>query len=128
MKRSILLAAALLAAPAFAQPARPITTAEFVAKAEPLMKKSMVSLMFSSDAKRLMGQLDAAAKATRAQQETDVAAGRKPAACLPAKGKAKVDARELIAHLKAMPAVEQKRSLQAGFTSYAARKYPCPKA
>ena len=125
MRKSILLFATLVAAPAIAQPAPPITTAEFVAKAEPLMKKSMVSLMFSSETKRLMGQLDAAAKATRAKQEADVAAGRKPAACLPSKGKAKVDARELIAHLKALPSAEQARSLQAGFTSYAARKYPC---
>ena len=125
--RSIALAAAvLLASPAIAQ--QVMTSGEFVAKAEPLMKKSMVSLMFSSEAKKLMHELDTAAKATRARQEADLAAGRKPATCLPAKGKAKVDARELIAHLKALPPEEKARSLQAGFSSYAARKYPCPKA
>ncbi len=128
MRNSTLLIAALLAAPALAKPARPMTSAEFVARAEPLMKKSMVSLMFSSEAKQLMRELDAAARATRARQEADVAAGRRPAACLPAKGKAKVDARELIAHLKALPPAERALSLQAGFTSYAARKYPCPAA
>jgi hypothetical protein len=128
VRQSILIAVALLAGPATAQSARPITTAEFVARAEPLMKKSMVGLMFSSEAKKLMGELDAAAKATRAKQEADLAAGRRPAACLPAKGKARVDARELIAHLKTLPPPERARSLQAGFTSYAARKYPCPKA
>ena len=128
MRQVRLFAAVLLAGPALAQPARPVTSGEFVARAEPLLKKSMVSLMFSSEAKKLMGELDAAAKATRRKQEADVAAGRKPAACLPAKGKAKVDARELIAHLKALPPAEKARSLQAGFTSYAARKYPCPQA
>jgi hypothetical protein len=128
VKASIIAAAALLAGPATAQPARPITSAEFVARAEPLMKKSMVSLMFSSEAKSLMRQLNAAAAATRAKQEADVAAGRKPAACLPPKGKAKIDARDLIAHLKSLPPADKARSLQAGFTSYAARKYPCPAA
>jgi hypothetical protein len=128
VRASIIVAAVLFAGPALAQPARPISSAEFVARAEPLMKKNMVSLMFSSEAKQLMRQLDAAATATRARQEADVAAGRKPAACLPPKGKAKVDARELIAHLKSLPPVEKARSLQAGFTSYAARKYPCPAA
>jgi len=128
VRNSILFVAALLAAPAMAQSAQPMTTGEFVTRAEPLMKKSMVSLMFSAEAKKLMQELDAAAKATRAKQETDLAAGRKPAACLPAKGKAKVDARELIAHLKTLPPGEKARSLQAGFTSYAARKYPCPRA
>ena len=127
MRQSILIAAALLAAPALAQSPKPMTSGEFAAKAEPLMKKSMVSLMFSSEAKKLMGELNSAALATRAKQEADVAAGRKPATCLPAKGKAKVDARELIAHLKAMPPAQKNQPLQAGFTSYAARKYPCPK-
>lgn len=128
MRHSPLFIAALLAAPAAAQPAPPMTSAEFVARAEPMMKKSMVSLMFSGEAKRLMKELDAAARATRARQEADLAAGRKPAACLPAKGKAKVDARELIAHLKSLPPAQRALSLQVGFTSYAARKYPCPGA
>ena len=125
MRSLAVIAAALFVSPAIAQ--QVMTSAEFVTKAEPMMKKSMVSLMFSSDAKKLMQELDTAAKATRARQEADIAAGRKPATCLPAKGKAKVDARELIAHLKALPPAERARSLQTGFASYAARKYPCPK-
>lgn len=126
--RLTILIPAMLVFTGVARAAQPMTTADFVARAEPLMKKSMVSLMFSSEAKKLMTELDAAAKATRAKQDADVAAGRKPAACLPAKGKAKVDARELIAHLKALSPTEKARSLHAGFASYAARKYPCSKA
>ena len=124
----ICLALAAAAAPALGQPARPITIGEFVAAAEPMMKKSMASLMFSSEAKRLMREVGAAAEATRAQQEADRAAGRRPATCLPPKGQAKVDARQLIAHLKALPQAEKARSFRSGFTDYAARKYPCPKA
>ena len=125
MRISILIIAAALASPASAQ--RPITNAEFVARAEPMLKKNMASLMFSSEAKKLMRALDAAAKATRAKQEADRAAGRKSAMCLPAQGKAKIDARQLIAYLKRLPAAEQSRSLNDGFASYAARQYPCAK-
>jgi hypothetical protein len=123
----ICVALAAVAAPALGQPARPITIGEFVAKAEPLMKKSMASLMFSSEAKGLMRELGAAAEATRAQQEADRTAGRKSATCLPPKGKAKVDARELIAHLKVLPPADKARSFRWGFVNYAAIKYPCPK-
>ena len=117
-----------LAAPVTAQQARPMTTAEFLARAEPLMKKSTVSLMFSAEAKRLMKEFGAAAEATRAAQDAAVAAGRKPATCLPPKGKAKVDSRELIAYLKNLPAAQKAQSFRAGFSNYAASKYPCPKA
>ena len=120
------LIAVALIAPAAAQ-APQLTSAQFVARAEPRMKKSMVSLMFSSEAKKLMGELGAAAQATRARQDADRAAGRKPATCLPPKGKAKVDARELIAHLKALPPAEQQQSFRSGFAGFAARKFPCPK-
>ncbi len=126
--KTVAICFALVATPALAQQGPPITIAEFVAKAEPMMKKSMASLMFSSEAKRLMREVGAAAEATRARQDADRAAGRRPATCLPPKGKAKVDARELIAHLKALPPAEKSRSFRAGFANYAAQKYPCPKA
>lgn len=121
-----MIIAAVLASSADAQ--QPITNAEFVARAEPMLKKSMASLMFSSEAKKLMRALDTAAKAARAKQEADRAAGRKSTMCLPPKGKAKIDARQLIAYLKTLPPTEQSRSLDEGFASYAARKYPCPKS
>lgn len=125
MRVSVMIIAAVLASPAVAQ--QPITNCEFVARAEPMLKKSMASLMFSSEAKKLMRALDTAAKAARAKQEDDRAAGRKSAMCLPPQGKAKIDARQLIDYLKSLPPAEQSRSLDEGFASYAARKYPCPK-
>ena len=126
MRVAVMMISAVLASPAAAQ--QPITNAEFVARAEPILKKSMASLMFSSEAKKLMRALDTAAKAARAKQEADRAAGRRSAMCLPPQGKAKIDARQLIAYLKSLPPAEQSRSLEEGFASYAARKYPCPKA
>ena len=127
-KLIILILATVLAVPAAAQTPRPITTAEFLARAEPLMKKSKVTLMFSSEAKTLMAAVGAAAKATRARQDADRAAGRKPAMCLPPQGKAEIEAGALIAYLKGLPPAEQSRSLNDGFAGYAARKYPCPKS
>lgn len=128
MRTLAFVLAAALSAATVAQPARPMTSAEFLSRAEPLLKKNMVSLMFSSEAKKLMNEVGAAAQATRKQQDVDRAARRQPATCLPAKGKAKVEAQELIAHLKSLTPAEKSRSFQSGFASYAARKYPCPKA
>jgi len=120
--------AAMALAPTAWAAAPAITNAEFVRRAEPLMKKSMATLVFSAEARRLAKEFDAAAQAVRAQQEADVAAGRKPATCLPPKGKAKVDFRALMAHLRTLPAAEQQRSFRSGFAGYAAWKYPCPGA
>ena len=124
--RALMAIGLVLALPTSALAAPPLTIAEFVQRAEPLMKKSMASLVFSAEARKLMKEFGAAAEAVRTRQEADLAAGRKPATCLPPKGKAKVDARELIAHLRAIPAAEQQHSFQSGFAGFVARKYPCP--
>lgn len=126
MRILIALSVALASTAGAAAPV--ISNAEFVRRAEPLMKKSMATLVFSGEARKLMKEFESAAQAVRGQQEADLAAGRKPATCLPAKGKAKVDFRELMTHLRTLPAAEQQRSFRSGFAGYAARKYPCPRA
>jgi hypothetical protein len=112
------------AMPALAAP-RQITAGEFLAKAEPMLKKSKVSLMFSSEARKLVGVLGQAAQNNRTRLDADKAAGRKIDTCLPEKGKAKVNANELLAHIKAMPPAQKALSFDAAFASYTAKKYPC---
>ena len=126
MRHIVLVAVALSAAamPALAAD-RALTNAEFVRRATPLMKKSPASLVFSGEARRLMKEIGAAGDAVRARQESDLATGRKPATCLPAKGKARMDARELLQHLRELPADQQQQSFRSGFASFAARKFPC---
>jgi hypothetical protein len=123
-----MIAAALIAAgaaPAAAHAAQAITAGEFLARAEPLLKKSKVALIASSDARELMRILGDTARKNRERLDADRAAGRAVAACLPPKGKASVDARELIAYLRAIPAGQRGQSFDQAFAGYAARKYPC---
>lgn len=124
--RMVVMAAALvlgLAAPASASGS--ISAGEFLAQAEPLMKKSKASLLFSGDARRLMRLLGDTAQKNRAQLEADRAAGRPVTTCLPPKGKAQINAAELLAHLRALPAAQRAQSFERAFAGYTARKYPC---
>lgn len=102
-----------------------MSAGEFLARAEPLLKKSKMSLVFSKQARRLMAVLGEAAQHNRARLDADRAAGRRVDTCLPEKGKAKVNANDLLAHIRAMPPAQKAQSFDAAFASYTARKYPC---
>lgn len=128
MKSLVLLPALLVAAAApagAAQPA-PISAGEFLERAEPLIKKNKVSLVFSGEARRLLAIVGGTAQRNRAQLDADRAAGRKVTTCLPPQGKAAVDAKELLAYLRGLPPAQKARSFDAAFAGYVAKKYPCP--
>ena len=116
---SILIAFALAAS------SRAMTAGEFLSRAEPLLKQSKMTLLFSSDARMLMGVFGDAADHARARFDADRAAGRPVAACLPPKGKASVNVNELLAYIRSLPTAERAKSFDAAFAGYAARKYPC---
>lgn len=126
MGRSFILALGLLAiaGPALAAD-QPMTAGQFLARAEPLLKKSKMSLMFSGEARKLVAILGQAAQNNRKRLDTDKAAGRKLDTCLPETGKAKVNANDLLAHIRAMPPAQKAQSFDSAFASYTARKYPC---
>ena len=112
-----------LAAPAVAAPQ--MSAGEFLKRAEPLLKKTKVALVFSGEARKLMATLGQAAERNRAKFDADRAAGRTPTACLPPKGKGQINATELLAHIRAMPPAQKAQSFDAAFSSYTAKKYPC---
>ena len=112
-----------LAAPAAAAPE--MSAGEFLNRAAPLLKKSKVSLVFSGEARKLMGTFGQAAERNRARLDAERAAGRKSTTCLPPKGKAEVNATELLAHIRALPPAQKAQSFDSAFASYIARKYPC---
>jgi hypothetical protein len=122
------LAAALLiaAAPAAAAQRSELTVAEFLARAQPLEQRSMATLVFSSEARRLAREIGGAAQALRAGQDAARRAGRTTPSCLPPKGKAKIDLREMMAHLRTIPEERRGMSFRAGFNGFISRKYPCP--
>lgn len=127
--RMVILAAALalgVAAPAAAAAAAAqITAGEFLAKAEPLLKMSKASLIFSGDARRLMRTLGETAQKNRTRLEADRSAGRPMTTCLPPKGKAQIKAPELLAHLRALSPAQRAQSFDLAFAGYLAKKYPC---
>jgi hypothetical protein len=120
-----LFAAVLLAVASPVLAAGQITAGQFLARAEPLLKKNKMALMFSGEARKLVGILGQAAQNNRARLEADKAAGRAVDTCLPGKGKARVNANDLLAHIRAMPPAQKAQSFDAAFASYTAKKYPC---
>ena len=126
MVRCVLIALSSLAiaTPVLAAPQQ-MSAGEFLAKAEPLLKKGKMALVFSKEARRLMTVLGEAAQHNRTRLDADSAAGRRTDTCLPKKGKAKVNANDLLAHIRAMPPAQKAQSFDAAFASYTARKYPC---
>jgi hypothetical protein len=113
------MSAELLAAPA-------MTAGEFVARAEPLMARGQIVLIFSPEAHRLMGIVRNSARNLRAQQDADRAARRPARTCLPPKGKAEIGATELLGYMRALTPAQKSQSFDAAFRTFAAQKYPCP--
>ncbi|MCL6729917.1 hypothetical protein [Sphingomonas hankyongi] len=120
----VLLAVLVTAASSVAGATAPITAGEFLARAEPLMQKSKVTLLFSSEAKTLMKIVGEAARKTRVRVEADRAAGRPTDTCLP-KGRASVSPDELLAYLRSLPPQRRGESFDQAFGGFAAKKYPC---
>ena len=73
-----------------------------------------MTLIFSSEARTLMGILGEAAQRTRARLDADRAAGRAVATCLPPKGKATINAMELVAYLRSLSPADRAKSFDAG--------------
>ena len=121
----IILAGLLLGVSSLSGAAGPITAGEFLARAEPLMQKSKMALLFSSEAKALMKIAGETAQRNRARLDAERAAGRPVRTCLPPKGKARMDAKELLAYLRALPPQQRSESFDLAFGGYAAKKYPC---
>ena len=127
--RTALLAGALLlglAAPAAAAPADPqMSAGEFLKRAEPLLKKSKASLIFSGEARRLIKLVGKTAEENRARLDADRSAGRAVATCLPPKGKASISTTELLSHIRALSPQQREQSFDSAFASLMAKKYPC---
>ncbi len=105
--------------------AQEMSAAEFLDRAGKIEKAGMAGLLLSSDARRLRKEIGIAAERLRLEQDAARKAGRAPAACLPPKGKAKVDARELVAFLRGLSPADRNISFRAAFFRYGATKYPC---
>lgn len=119
--KTLILAAAVLAAPLTAATAMPLS--EFLPKAEALKKKGAMAL-FSSDMGVIKREMESSGKQIRAERLAAVKAGRRPEFCPPAK--AAINSDELLNHLRAIPAAQRDMPVKSAYKSFLVRKFPCP--
>ena len=120
MKTKLIAAALLLTA----APAAAMNVATFLAKAEALKKKGPLA-MFSGDVKLLTNQVKADAAAIRAERLAAEAAGKPPNHCPPAGG-VKLNDKDVLAAMEAVPAAQRPRtSTKGALSAYLARRFPC---
>jgi hypothetical protein len=122
MKFKLFAAVLIAACPIAGAHATDIAT--FLAKADALEKKGMMAL-FSGDVKVLKAEVQSAAEQLRVERLAAVKAGRKPAYC-PNGAKGSINAKELLTHLRSIPAAQRPRlQVKDGLRGLLARKYPC---
>lgn len=117
---------AFLSAPANAGPPTPqMPAGEFLGRAEPLLKRSMASLLLSAEARGLARTIGRAADNHRTALEAERSAGRRVATCLPKKNKDSIVPQEFLTYLRKLSPQEKAQSLQRAVGGYMDRKYPC---
>lgn len=124
MRKSVLGVAALLV-PMTSIHAQSMPVSDFLARADALQKKGAMA-MFSSDVGKLKSEIVESGKQLRAEQVAAQRAGRKPAQCMPAQGKAKIGSTELLAHFRSIPPAQRNVPVKTAFASLLRKKYPCP--
>ncbi|WGM31588.1 hypothetical protein [Brevundimonas sp. NIBR11] len=109
------------AAPAFAQTTGTLDT--FVARANRVPMNPLGAVM--PDARRLMNEANTAFRTVGAENRAARDAGRRPAACPPAR--MEVNPRQLLAFLNGIPQARRTRmTLNDGVREWMANRYPCP--
>jgi len=124
MKFAALIAAALFAT-SNPDPAQSMTAAEFLGKAEALIRSGKAG--FDTPERRAL--LDAglaAANAIRAQQREELETGRPTTLCMPEK--VGLDAAEFIGHLTGISRERREVPLAKAFADFMRAKYPCAPA
>jgi hypothetical protein len=122
--RKILIVALAAAVPLTPLLAQTMPVSDFLAKADALRKKGPMAL-FSGDIGKLKGEVVNSGKQLRAEQAAAQKAGRKPATCMPASGKASVSQNDLLSHFRAIPPAQRNMTVKAAFAGLMRKKYPC---
>jgi hypothetical protein len=121
-----MVAALLLAAPAAAS-AQSMNAEQFHKRATTLQKKGALALFSMGEVKRLMSEGQAAGKRAAEMRRAAVAAGRQPRFC-PPPGPAKMNDKEFMSRLSAIPAAERARiDMTEAVVRIMATKFPCPR-
>jgi len=119
MKRT-LFCLALILAPVAAQ-AMPVS--EFLAESEDIPHNP--SALLRPDARRLMGEAQAAFTTVRDERRAAVAAGRPPAFCPPEGARMRISAEDFLARLNSIPPSRRHISVTQAVREWMAERYPC---
>lgn len=119
MKR-LLLALVLFLVPVGVQ-AMPVS--EFLAEAEDIPDNP--SSLLRADARRLIGEVQAAFTTVRNERRAAVAAGRTPAFCPPDGARMRISADDLLARLNGIPPSRRHISVTQAVREWMAERYPC---
>jgi len=107
-----------------AVPASAMPVSEFLPKAEKLLSSGM-GAMFSKHRKPVVTEMKKVTTGYRNDISAAKASGRKSTSCPPPKGKAKLNAKEFLAHLRAIPVTKRGMQVKTAFHSFMKKKYPC---
>ncbi|HYD27144.1 hypothetical protein [Brevundimonas sp.] len=119
---ALVMALSPIAASALAQ-TRPMTVREFLATANQLPQNATAVLR--PEGRRLVDEVSRAVHAVRNEQTAAVAAGRRPAYCIPARGTG-ITPEGLLARFKALPARRQDISVTQAIREWMVERHPCP--
>jgi hypothetical protein len=119
-----ILAVLLLVAPVAAS-AQAMNADQFYKRATALQKKGVMALFSMGEVKSLMAEGQAAASRAAEARKAALAAGRTPRFC-PPPGPAKMDDKEFMTRLSAIPAADRSKiDMAEAMNRILAVKYPC---
>lgn len=119
MKR-LLLSLVLIAAPISAH-AMPVS--EFLEEAADIPRNP--SAMLRADARRLIGEVQAAFTTVRDERRAAVAAGRSPAYCPPEGTRVSISADDILNRLNSIPVARRHISVTQAIREWMVERYPC---
>lgn len=122
MKTSLALAA-LAAGLLTASAASAMPVSEFLEEAEDIPMNP--TALLRSDARRLMGEINASFEAIRNERRADVEAGRQPDFCVESGTRISLNAEELLTRLRSIPPSRRHISVTQAMREWMIERYPC---
>lgn len=123
MNKKALGAAVALVVMLAATAVQAMSVREFLATAAGIPRNP--TALLRSDTRRLLGEIRAVSATLRSENETAVAAGRRPAYCSPER-RTSVSADALLARFNAIPESRRDISVTQAMREWMAERYPCP--
>lgn len=100
-----------------------MTVRQFLTVAEPIPRNATAALR--SDTRRLISEVSRSVNAVKAEQAADIAAGRRPAHCIPRRGTG-ITPETLMRRFETLPVSRQDITVTQAIREWMIERYPCP--